>query len=177
MGQHHAFRLARAAGGVEDRHHVVVDDPEIATRIAQYELAFQMQTSVPETLQLEREPEHIRKMYGLDQEHTKAFGQQCLVARRMAERGVRFINIYNEGWDAHSNVEGNVRNNCKNTDQASAALIKDLKQRGLLDSTLVVWGGEFGRTPIVQGANGRDHNPQGFTILRIASSQSAPVAV
>ena len=108
-------------------------------------------------------------MYGCEPDKP-SYARACLLARRMIERGVRFVNIYHEGWDAHSNVEGNVRKNCKDTDQASAALVKDLKQRGLLDDTLVVWGGEFGRTPMVETnpalgrALGRDHHPQAFTI-------------
>ena len=108
-------------------------------------------------------------LYGCDPAKP-SFARSCLLARRMIERGVRFINIYNEGWDAHSNVEGNVRNNCKNTDQASAALVMDLKQRGLLDDTLVIWGGEFGRTPMVESnaalgrSLGRDHHPQAFSM-------------
>jgi hypothetical protein len=147
----------------------VVGDPEIATPIASYEMAFRMQTSAPELTDLSSESKETLEMYGCDPAKPN-FARACLLARRMIERGVRFINIYHEGWDAHSNVEGNVRKNCKETDQASAALIKDLKQRGLLDDTLVVWGGEFGRTPMVETnpalgrALGRDHHPQAFTI-------------
>ena len=142
---------------------------ETATRIANYEMAYRLQSSAPELMDLSKEDAATLKMYGCDPK-VPSFARACLLARRMVERGVRFINIYNEGWDAHSNVEGNVRNNCKNTDQASAALIKDLKQRGLLDSTLVVWGGEFGRTPMVEASvslgrsMGRDHHPQAFTM-------------
>jgi hypothetical protein len=147
----------------------VVGDPEIATRIASYEMAFRMQTSAPELTDLSSESKETLEMYGCDPAKPD-FARACLLARRMIERGVRFINIYHEGWDAHSNVAGNVTKNCKETDQASAALIKDLKQRGLLDDTLVVWGGEFGRTPMVETnpalgrALGRDHHPQAFTI-------------
>jgi hypothetical protein len=147
----------------------VVGDPEIATRIASYEMAFRLQTSAPELTDLKSESQETLDMYGCTPDKP-SFARACLLARRMIERGVRFINIYHEGWDAHSNVEGNVRNNCKQTDQASAALVKDLKQRGLLDDTLVVWGGEFGRTPMVETnpalgrALGRDHHPQAFTI-------------
>lgn len=146
-----------------------VGDPEIATRIASYEMAFRMQTSAPELTDLRSESKETLEMYGCDPDKP-SYARACLLARRMIERGVRFVNIYHEGWDAHSNVEGNVRNNCKETDQASAALVKDLKQRGLLDDTLVVWGGEFGRTPMVETnpalgrALGRDHHPQAFTI-------------
>jgi hypothetical protein len=144
-------------------------DGETATRIANYEMAYRLQTSAPELMDLTKEDKATLELYGCDPK-VPSFARACLLARRMVERGVRFINIYNEGWDAHSNVEGNVRNNCQSTDQASAALIKDLKQRGLLDSTLVVWGGEFGRTPMVEASvslgrsMGRDHHPQAFTM-------------
>ncbi len=147
----------------------VVGDPEIATRIASYEMAFRMQTSAPELTDLSSESKETLEMYGCNPAKPD-FARACLLARRMIERGVRFVNIYHEGWDAHSNVEGNVRKNAKETDQASAALVRDLKQRGLLDDTLVVWGGEFGRTPMVETnpalgrALGRDHHPQAFTI-------------
>jgi len=146
-----------------------VGDPEIATRIAAYEMAFRLQTSAPELTDLKSESKATLEMYGCDPVKP-SFARSCLLARRMIERGVRFINIYHEGWDAHSNVEGNVRDNSKATDQASAALVKDLKQRGLLDDTLVIWGGEFGRTPMVESnpslgrALGRDHHPQAFTV-------------
>jgi len=146
-----------------------VGDPEIATRIASYEMAFRMQTSAPELTDMKSESKETLEMYGCDPDKP-SYARACLLARRMIERGVRFVNIYHEGWDAHSNVEGNVRKNCGETDQASAALVKDLKQRGLLDDTLVVWGGEFGRTPMVETnpalgrALGRDHHPQAFTI-------------
>lgn len=150
----------------------VAGDPEIATRIAAYEMAFRMQTSAPELTDLRSESKETLEMYGCDPDKP-SYARACLLARRMIERGVRFVNIYHEGWDAHSNVEGNVRKNCQETDQASAALVKDLKQRGLLDDTLVVWGGEFGRTPMVETnpalgrALGRDHHPQAFTIWMV----------
>ena len=142
------------------------DDANLRARIKSYELAFQMQTSVPETLQLEREPEHIRRLYGLDQEHTKAFGQQCLVARRLVERGVRFVQIFHGGggggaWDAHSEIKSNHTQLAAQVDQPIAGLLKDLRQRGLLDDTLVVFGTEFGRSPGAEGT-GRDHHPQAF---------------
>lgn len=146
-----------------------VGDPEIATRISAYEMAFRLQTSAPELMDLKSESKETLEMYGCDPEKP-SFARACLLARRMIERGVRFVNIFHEGWDAHSNVEGNVRSNCEKTDRASAALVKDLKQRGLLDDTLVVWGGEFGRTPMVETnpalgrALGRDHHPQAFTM-------------
>ncbi len=153
-----------------NQHRLRLDgDGEIATRIANYEMAYRLQASAPELMDLGREDAATLELYGCDPK-VPSFARACLLARRMVERGVRFINIYHEGWDAHSNVEGNVRNNCKVTDQACAALIKDLKQRGLLDDTLVVWGGEFGRTPMVEASvslgrsMGRDHHPQAFTM-------------
>jgi Protein of unknown function (DUF1501) len=140
----------------------VVDDPEIAARISQYEMAFKMQTSVPELMDLSNEPAHILDMYG-----TKggdgSFAANCLLARRLAERGVRFIQLYHRGWDHHGNVKGGTATTGKLVDQASAALIRDLKQRGMLDETLIVWGGEFGRTPMAQGS-GRDHHIKGFSL-------------
>ena len=144
-------------------------DPEIATRIASYEMAYRLQTSAPELMDLKSESKETLEMYGCEPDKP-SFARACLLARRMIERGVRFINIYNEGWDAHSDVAGNLRNNCGKTDQASAALVTDLKRRGLLDETLVVWGGEFGRTPMVETnpalgrSLGRDHHPQAYTM-------------
>lgn len=146
-----------------------VGDPEIATRIQSYEMAYRLQTSAPELMNLRQERASTLEMYGCDPDKP-SFARACLLARRMVERGVRFINIYHEGWDAHSDVAGNLKGNCAATDKASAALITDLKQRGLLDSTLVVWGGEFGRTPMVESnaalgrSQGRDHHPQAFTM-------------
>ena len=144
-------------------------DPEIATRINAYEMAFRLQTSAPELMDLKSEKKETLELYGCDPDKP-SFARACLLARRMVERGVRFINIYHEGWDAHSDVVGNHTGNCKTTDQASAALVKDLKRLGLLDSTLVIWGGEFGRTPMVETnpslgrSMGRDHHPQAFTM-------------
>jgi uncharacterized protein (DUF1501 family) len=144
-------------------------DPEIATRIAAYEMAYRLQSSAPELMDLGRETKATLEMYGADPAKP-SFARACLLARRMIERGVRFVNIYHEGWDAHSDVSGNLRKNCGETDRASAALVKDLKQRGLLDETLVIWGGEFGRTPMVESnpvlgrSLGRDHHPQAFTM-------------
>ena len=146
-----------------------VNDPEIRTRINAYEMAFRLQTSAPELMDLRSESQQTLDMYGCDPDRP-SFARACLLARRMVERGVRFINIYHEGWDAHSDVSGNVRRNCQATDQGSAALVADLKQRGLLDETLVIWGGEFGRTPMVESNPalgrrlGRDHHPQAFTV-------------
>jgi uncharacterized protein (DUF1501 family) len=146
-----------------------VGDPEIASRVASYEMAFRLQTSAPELMDLSKETKATLAMYGADPAKP-SFARACLLARRMLERGVRFINIYHEGWDAHSDVAGNLRKNCGETDRASAALVRDLKQRGLLDDTLVIWGGEFGRTPMVESNPalgrklGRDHHPQAFTM-------------
>jgi uncharacterized protein (DUF1501 family) len=147
----------------------VVGDPEIETRIASFEMASRLQVSAPELMDLRGETPETLELYGCDPAKP-SFARACLLARRMVERGVRFINIYNEGWDAHTDVTGNVKNNCKKTDQGTAALVADLKRRGMLDETLVIWGGEFGRTPMVEtnpalGRKlGRDHHPQAFTM-------------
>jgi hypothetical protein len=144
-------------------------DPEIATRITSYEMAYRLQTSAPELMDLRGESKATLDMYGVDPVKP-TFARACLLARRMIERGVRFVNIYHEGWDAHNDVIGNLKNNCGATDRACAALVKDLKQRGLLDETLVIWGGEFGRTPMVESNPargtklGRDHHPQAFSM-------------
>ncbi len=141
-----------------------VGDPEIATRINSFEMAFRMQSSAPEVMDLSTEPKHILEMYGAEP-GKPSFANNCLLARRLIERGVRFVELFHEAWDQHGNLVNDLKKNCKNTDQASAALVKDLKQRGLLDDTLVVWGGEFGRTPMVQGgSDGRDHHPNAFSM-------------
>jgi uncharacterized protein (DUF1501 family) len=156
--------------GKLNRQRLAADgDPEIATRLAAYEMAFKLQTSAPELTDLTTESTDTIKMYGCERDKP-SFGRACLLARRMIERGVRFVNIYHEGWDAHTDLVGNHSKLCESTDQASAALVKDLKQRGLLDDTLVIWGGEFGRTPMVETnpalgrSMGRDHHPQAFTV-------------
>jgi len=143
-------------------------DPEIEARISQYEMAYRMQTSVPEVTDLSDESESVKELYGPDVEEPGTFAANCLMARRLAERGVRFIQLYHPGWDQHGNLPKNLRRQCKETDQGCAGLIKDLKQRGLLDDTLVIWSGEFGRTSYSQGAltktnYGRDHHPRCFT--------------
>jgi hypothetical protein len=140
-------------------------DPEIATRINSYEMAFRMQASAPELMDLSAEPEHILRMYGAEPGKA-SFANNCLLARRLVERGVRFVQLFHEAWDQHGNLKADLAKNCRNTDQASAALVADLRQRGLLDETLVIWGGEFGRTPMVQGGgnDGRDHHPNAFTM-------------
>ena len=141
-----------------------VGDPEIATRINSFEMAMRMQMAAPEVMDIAREPKHILEMYGAEPGKS-SFANTCLLARRLAESGVRFVQVFHEAWDQHGNLTADLKKNCQNTDQACAALIKDLKQRGMLDDTLVVWGGEFGRTPMVQGGNdGRDHHPNAFTM-------------
>jgi hypothetical protein len=142
-------------------------DSELSARIAAYELAFRMQSHAPEVVDVSSESAATRKLYGMDRKETAEFGLRCLLARRMVERGVRFVQLYcgdTNGWDAHSDLEGNHSRLCLQSDRPVAGLIRDLKQRNLLDSTLVVWGGEFGRTPMSEGTNGRDHNPHGFTM-------------
>ena len=142
---------------LNQHHDEVTDDPEIQTRISQYEMAFRMQTSVPELVNFSDEPEYIKKMYGTEGADG-SFASNCLLARRMAERGVRFIQLYHRGWD-----KAGTKTTARLVDQASAALVKDLAQRGMLEDTLVIWGGEFGRTPMAQGS-GRDHHIKGFSI-------------
>jgi hypothetical protein len=139
-------------------------DPEIATRINSFEMAFRMQSAAPEVMEIANEPRHILEMYGA-KPGKPSFANTCLLARRLLERGVRFVEIFHEAWDQHGNLVKDLKVNCAETDQACAALVKDLKQRGLLDDTLVVWGGEFGRTPMVQGGDdGRDHHPNAFSM-------------
>ena len=138
-------------------------DPEIQTRISQYEMAFRMQTSVPELTNFSSEPEHILDLYGVKHPGDGTFASNCLLARRLAERGVRFIQLYHRAWDHHGDIEKDMPQAAKDVDQASAALVTDLKQRGMLEDTLIIWGGEFGRTPMGQGS-GRDHHINAFTI-------------
>jgi hypothetical protein len=164
--QRDSLDLVRA---LNERRLATEGDPEIAARVAAYELAFRLQTSAPELTDLRSETKETLELYGCDPAKP-SFARACLLARRMVERGVRFVNIYHEGWDAHSDVAGNLRQNCGQTDRAAAALVTDLKRRGLLDDTLVIWGGEFGRTPMVETnpalgrALGRDHHPQAYTM-------------
>jgi hypothetical protein len=145
-------------------------DPEIATRISQYEMAYRMQASVPELTDLSREPAHVLEMYGPDVRQPGTYAYNCLLARRLVERGVRFVQLMHAGWDQHNSITTELYNQCRDTDQPSAALVKDLKQRGLLEDTLVIWAGEFGRTPFIQGNIndrprwGRDHHPYAFTV-------------
>lgn len=144
-------------------------DPLVEAKIAQYEMAYRMQTSVPEVTDMSDEPEHIFELYGEDARNPGTFAANCLLARRLAERNVQFIQLYHQGWDQHGGLPGAIKNQCKQTDQACMGLIKDLKQRGLLEDTIVLWGGEFGRTNYSQGKltatnYGRDHHPRCFTM-------------
>jgi len=161
------------------------DNSNLAARIASYELAYKMQMSAPEAVDFDSEPGHIQKLYGLDQKRTQDFGRKCLLARRLVERGVRFIQIYSGGnhndanWDAHGDLEKNHNYHAGNTDQPIAGLLKDLEQRGLLDETLIVWGGEFGRQPTAEYAKGtgRDHNSYGFTMWMAGGGIKGGVSV
>ena len=140
-------------------------DPEVAARIQSYEMAYQLQTSAPELMDLSSEPAHVLEAYGITDVKQSSYARNCLLSRRLIERGVRFVQLFHEAWDQHGDLTKAIKRNCEDTDRASAALVKDLKQRGLLDDTLVVWGGEFGRTPMVQGGNdGRDHHNRCFTM-------------
>jgi len=154
---------------LNEKSYASFGDPEINAKVQQYELAYRMQTAVPEITDLSKEPESIVKLYGPDCMVPGTFAANCLLARKLSENGVRFVQLYHQGWDGHNNLPGEIKGQCKDADQASAALITDLKQRGLLDETLVIWGGEFGRTNYCQGAltkdnYGRDHHPRCFTI-------------
>jgi arylsulfatase A-like enzyme len=154
---------------LNEQHFEEHGDPEIATRIAQYEMAFRMQTSVPELIDISGEPQHILDMYGPEVKEPGTYAYNCLLARRLAERGVRFTQVFLRGWDHHGNLPKQIPQLCKAMDQPTAGLVKDLKQRGMLDDTLVIWGGEFGRTVYSQGTltkdnYGRDHHPRNFSI-------------
>ena len=157
---------------LNEKHYDALRDPEIQTRIAAYEMAYRMQTSVPDVMDISKEPPQMHEMYATTPGRA-SFANNCLLARRLVERGVRFVQLYQRGWDHHGGPDGNLifdlKKRCEETDQPAVALIKDLKQRGLLDETLVIWGGEFGRTPMMQGnlkptEIGRDHHPHGYTI-------------
>ena len=154
-----------AINALNERQLAVLGDPEIAARIRSYEMAFEMQASAPEVMDLSQEPQHVLEMYGA-KSGERSFANCCLLARRMVEQGVRFVEIFHEAWDQHGSLVKDIQKNCLDTDRASAALVADLKQRGLLDDTLVIWGGEFGRTPMVEGGgfDGRDHHPNAFTM-------------
>jgi hypothetical protein len=168
-------KTIEAINEINQQQYQTVKDPEVLTRISQYEMAFRMQVSVPDAMDIKGEPEYITKMYGVDPEKG-SFARNCLLARRLVERGVRFVQLFDWGWDTHGtskdgSIEVGLRDKCRESDQAVAALIKDLKQRGLLDDTLVVWGGEFGRTPMQENRDGqtlpfmgRDHHLEAFTV-------------
>ena len=168
-----AARIAGLLKDLNEMHLKSNGDPEIVTRIASYEMAYRMQSSVPELADISKEPASIHELYGTEP-GKKSFANNCLLARRLVERGVRFVQLYHRGWDnhgtsGHDDIVNRLPSLCRETDQAAAALMKDLKQRGLLDSTLVVWGGEFGRTPMNEARNkskflGRDHHPRAFTM-------------
>ena len=152
---HNLNALALESGG----------DPQTAARIESYEMAYRLQTSAPELMDLSNEPAGVLEMYGIKDAKEASFAKNCLLARRLIERGVRFVQLFHEAWDQHGNLTADLKKNTLATDQASAALVRDLKQRGLLSETLVIWGGEFGRTPMVQGGNdGRDHHNRGFSL-------------
>ncbi len=140
-------------------------DPEVASRVQSYELAYRLQTSAPELMDLSQEPQHVLDAYGVANPKESNYARNCLIARRLLERGVRFVQLFHEAWDQHGDLTKQIKKNCEDTEQASAALVADLAQRGLLNDTLVVWGGEFGRTPMVQGGNdGRDHHNRCYSI-------------
>jgi hypothetical protein len=162
-------RMLDSLGRLNRQHYGEFGDPETQARIAQYEMAYRMQTSVPELTDLSKEPKHIFDMYGPDSRKPGTFAYHCLLTRRMMEKGVRLVQIYHRGWDQHFNIAGDLPNQCRDIDQPATALIQDLKARGLLEDTLVVWGGEFGRTVYCQGKltrknYGRDHHPRCFTM-------------
>jgi hypothetical protein len=153
-----------ALAALNQRRLGVIGDPEISARINSFEMAYRMQASAPELMDIAREPRHILDMYGAEPGRS-SFANNCLLARRLVEKGVRFVQLFHESWDQHGGLVRDLRENCRDTDRPAAALLRDLKQRGLLDHTLVIWGGEFGRTPMVQGGNdGRDHHPNCFSM-------------
>jgi hypothetical protein len=169
MSQDLRRRTLDHIGALNRLHHEEFDDPEIQTRIAQYEMAFRMQTSVPELTDVASEPDSTFELYGEDARKPGTYAHNVLLARRLSERGVRFVQLFHRGWDTHAGLANQLRSRCRETDRANAALISDLKRRGLLDDTLIVWGGEFGRTvycqgPLAKDRYGRDHHPRCFTM-------------
>lgn len=178
LNDHHRRRALDYFSQIQQLRFESEQDPEIESRIAQYEMAYRMQTSVPAVMDLSDEPDHIFSLYGEDAKQPGTYAANCLLARRLVERGVKFVQLYHQGWDQHGSLPKEIRGQCKDTDQASAALVLDLKQRGLLEDTLVVWGGEFGRTNYSQGkltedTYGRDHHPRCFTIWMAGSGIKA----
>ncbi|ODU24711.1 MAG: sulfatase [Verrucomicrobia bacterium SCN 57-15] len=155
--------VVNAINAINAKYDTIVDDPEISTRIAQYEMAFKMQASVPELMDINSEPQRTLELYGC-QPGDGSFASNCLLARRLAERGVRFIQLYHKDWDHHGGIKEGIKFKAEEIDRACMALVTDLKQRGMLDETLIVWAGEFGRTPMSQGGDGRDHHNAGFSI-------------
>ncbi len=169
IDQHDRRKMLDKLSELNEESYQELGDPEIHAKVQQYEMAYRMQTAVPEITDLSKEPEDIVKLYGPDCLIPGTYAANCLLARKLSESGVRFVQLYHQGWDGHGNLPGEIRGQCLDTDQASAALITDLKQRGLLDETLVIWGGEFGRTnycqgPLAKDNYGRDHHPRCFTI-------------
>ena len=159
--QHDSIEAINALNKIEN---ATVEDPEIATRVAQYEMAFKMQSSVPGLMDMSKEPQSVLDAYGAHP-GDGSFASNCLLARRLAEKGVRFIQLYHRDWDHHTGLKTNVALKAEEVDRATAALITDLKQRGMFDDTLIVWGGEFGRTPMSQSGDGRDHHIKGFSFM------------
>lgn len=155
--------VVKTINALNSQQDAIVDDPEIAARIAQYELAFQMQASVPDLMDVSKEPARVLELYGC-KPGDGSFASNCLLARRLAERGVRFMQLYHKDWDHHGDLKRGIEYKAEEVDRACMALIADLKQRGMLHDTLIVWAGEFGRTPMSQGGNGRDHHNAGFTV-------------
>ena len=164
MDQSQQKDVIDAVGELNRLHDAAVDDPEIATRIAQYELAFKMQTSVPALMEFKDEPQKVLDMYGA-KGPDGSFAGNCLLARRLAQKGVRFIQLYHRDWDHHGGIKQGIKFKVEEVDRPLAALVKDLKRLGMFDDTLLVFTGEFGRTPMSQGGNGRDHHMKGFSIL------------
>ena len=172
MSQGEQYRIIQSLNHLNEGHLESRIDNSNLERIASYELAYKMQSTAPEAIDIEKESAETKALYGVNEEHTNEFGQKCLLARRLVERGVRFIQIYSGGahgdhnWDAHGDLEVNHNKHARNTDKPIAGLLKDLKRRGLLDETIVVWGGEFGRQPTAEysAGSGRDHNSSGFTM-------------
>lgn len=156
--------VIQTIGKLDRSHETQIHDPEIFTRIQQYEMAFRMQASVPELMDLSKEPKSMLDLYGA-KPGDGSFASNCLLARRLAERGVRFIQLYHRDWDHHGNIKNDIRLKAEEVDRPAAALIQDLKSRGMLQDTLVIWGGEFGRTPMSQGGDGRDHHMKGFSMF------------